>query len=149
MEDETLSTMSTRGSEVAEMAIKLKITLRKDSTIGNQMPRDIVVPKFDHKVSSVVQTKSEVSGTLGGNYELVWDGTQWVMREVVDPQQTIFDVYPHDEQADYSEHEHGGQPALTRVEILGLSDKGGLAEVDTYTYDNPSDDEVSHEQDEY
>lgn len=106
----TLSNMERKGSEAAELTVKLKIQLKKDQAPdfpvdGTEMKRDIVIPKFDHKVSSVMQIKDEVTGTLGGNYELVWDPTrgEWVMREIVDPQTNIFefvdssnvcDVYP-------------------------------------------------------
>lgn len=110
----TLSNMERKGSEVAELTVKLKILLKKDQepdfpVDGTEVKRDIVIPKFDHKVSSVMQIKDEVTGTLGGNYELVWDKTrgEWVMREIVDPQVSIFecvgnppvyDVVPEDVQ---------------------------------------------------
>lgn len=97
----TLSNMERKGSELAELTVKLKISLKKDQAPdfpvnGTEMKRDIVIPKFDHKVSSVMQIKDEVTGTLGGNYELVWDAArgEYVMREIMDPQISIFECTP-------------------------------------------------------
>lgn len=94
----TLTNMENKGSELAELTIKLKITLKKDTapdfSRAEESRRDIVVPKFDHKVSSVMQIKDEVTGSLGGDYELVWDEErgEYVMRKIVSSQMNIFDV---------------------------------------------------------
>lgn len=97
----TISNMERKGSELAELSVKVKISLKKDQAPdfpinGTEMRRDIVIPKFDHKVSSVMQIKDEVTGTLGGNYELVWDADrgEYVMREIMDPQISIFECTP-------------------------------------------------------
>jgi TRAP-type C4-dicarboxylate transport system substrate-binding protein len=88
----TLTNMENKESEQAELTVKLKISLMKeqapnfDSLIPGAQ-REVIKPKFDHKVSSVMQIKDEKTGTLSGNYELVWDGElgQYVMREIKDP----------------------------------------------------------------
>ncbi len=93
----TLTNMEAKGSELAELTIKLKITLKKDTApdFSQQVEcrRDIMVPKFDHKVSSVMQIKEEVTGSMGGDYELVWDEARdkYVMRKIVSNQMNIFD----------------------------------------------------------
>jgi hypothetical protein len=99
--------MENKESEQAELTVKLKISLMKeqapnfDSLIPGAQ-REVIKPKFDHKVSSVMQIKDEKTGTLSGNYELVWDGElgQYVMREIKDPQLSIFEydkeVYDED-----------------------------------------------------
>ena len=55
--------------------------------------REIIIPKFDHKVSSVLQIKDEISGTLGGEFALVYDDVRedYVMREIINPQTSLGD----------------------------------------------------------
>lgn len=55
--------------------------------------RSIKKPRFDHKISSVMQIKNEESGSLKGEYELVWDDDlqDWIMKPIDNGQQTIFD----------------------------------------------------------
>lgn len=79
--------------------MKVKITLTPDSApdfsvrgIGQQT-RSITKPKFDHTVTAVIQRKEKKTGTLAGNYELVWDKETctYVMRPIDDGQTSIFD----------------------------------------------------------
>lgn len=55
--------------------------------------REVIIPRFDHKVSSVLQIKDELSGTLGGKYKLEYDKARknFVMRELISPQTTLDD----------------------------------------------------------
>lgn len=94
----TLSNMELKGADTAEMNIKLKISLTKDQTRDFEARydgamRDIVKPKFEHVVQSVLQIKDKKDGTLSGNYELVWDPDEqkYVMREITDGQTSLFD----------------------------------------------------------
>lgn len=94
----TLSNMELKGADTAEMNIKLKISLSKEQTRDFEARydgamRDIVKPKFEHAVQSVLQIKDKKDGTLSGNYELVWDGEaqKYVMREITDGQTSLFD----------------------------------------------------------
>lgn len=94
----TLSNMELKGADTAEMNIKLKISLSKEQTRDFEASydgamRDIVKPKFEHAVQSVLQIKDKKDGTLSGNYELVWDGDaqKYVMREITDGQTSLFD----------------------------------------------------------
>ena len=132
----TLSNMESKSSELAELTVKVKISLKKEKerTTDDNLPRDIIVPKFDHKVSSVMQIKSEISGSLGGEYELVWDSDrgEYIMREIVDPQMNMFE-------AGYESAHHQGQvydadytvvddgpPAPSGSKVAGLlPDKSG------------------------
>lgn len=93
----TLTNMERKESEQAELTLKLKISLEKDSApdfqqVQYQATRDIVKPTFTHKVSSVMQIKDEKSGVLGGNYELVWDKDQgdFFMRPIDNGQISLF-----------------------------------------------------------
>ena len=91
----TLSNMEKKGSEDAEITVKLKINLTKnESGIENGEKKYTTIPNFGHKVSSVMQIKDEFSGSLGGNYELVWcdDRQEWIMREIRDGQSSFFDA---------------------------------------------------------
>lgn len=94
----TLSNMELKGADTAEMNIKLKISLTKDQTRDFEARydgamRDIVKPKFEHVVQSVLQIKDKKDGTLSDNYELVWDSDEqkYVMREITDGQTSLFD----------------------------------------------------------
>lgn len=92
----TLTGMEETEQDTAEINIKVKITLTPDSApdfeVRNQT-RAVTKPKFDHTVSSVIQHKEKKTGTLAGNYELVWDreSCQYVMRPIDNGQMTMFD----------------------------------------------------------
>ena len=92
----TLQGMEETEQDTAEINIKVKITLTPDSApdfeVRNQT-RAVTKPKFDHTVSSVIQHKEKKTGTLSGNYELVWDreSCQYVMRPIDNGQMTMFD----------------------------------------------------------
>ena len=92
----TLQGMEETEQDTAEINIKVKITLTPDSApdfeVRNQT-RAVTKPKFDHTVSSVIQHKEKKTGTLAGNYELVWDreSCQYVMRPIDNGQMTMFD----------------------------------------------------------
>lgn len=94
----TISNMELKGADTAELNIKLKVSLEKDQTRDfdaayDGAMRDIIKPKFDHTVQSVLQIKDKKDGTLSGNYELVWDPDEqkYVMREITNGQTTLFD----------------------------------------------------------
>ncbi len=94
----TLRNMQEKGSEAAEVKVSLKISFVKDEKSYIQIAdlddrREIIIPKFDHKVSSVLQIKDEISGTLGGEFALVYDDVRedYVMREIINPQTSLGD----------------------------------------------------------
>lgn len=94
----TLTNMERQNSEQAELTVKLKILLKRDvvpdlDETKYSAERDIVKPTFTHKVSSVMQTKCEEGGVLGGDYELIWDEASgdYVLRPINDNQLSIFD----------------------------------------------------------
>lgn len=94
----TLNGMEETEQDVAEINVKVKITLTPDSApdftvSGSQQTRSITKPKFDHAVSAVIQKKEKKTGTLSGNYELVWDREtcQYVMRPIDNGQVSLFD----------------------------------------------------------
>lgn len=92
----TLQGMVDTEQETGEITCKVKITLAKDSapdfSVRNQT-REVDKPKFEHTVSSVIQRKDKKSGTLAGNYELVWDreSCQYVMRPIDNGQTSLFE----------------------------------------------------------
>ncbi len=94
----TLTNMQHKGSEAAEVKVSLKISFDKgvvsDIQIDNlDGQEEVIIPRFDHKVSSVLQIKDEVSGTLGGEFALVYDDVRedYVMREIISPQTSLGD----------------------------------------------------------
>lgn len=96
----TLLNMENKDSEDAEITVKLKINLTKNEAgIENGEKKYTTIPRFSHKVSSVMQIKDELSGSLGGNYELVWceERQEWIMKEIRDGQSSFFDAdYEYD-----------------------------------------------------
>lgn len=95
----TLSTMIQKEGEKAEIKLTLKITLAQGTApdleeCRYEADREIIIPKFEHKVSTVMQYKDEKSGHVGGaEYELVWDKDKndYVMRPIKNAQLTMFE----------------------------------------------------------
>lgn len=94
----TLGNMQIKESNEATLTLKLSVKLTEmevpdfDAAYPNAM-RKIHKPRFDHKVSSVMQIKTEESGHLKGEYELVWDeeAQDFVMKPIDNGQKTLFD----------------------------------------------------------
>ena len=98
----TLGNMEKQESHYAEITVKVKISLEEEEVTDytvttHKAYRNVIVPKFEHKISSVLQIKDEVTGALKGRYELIWDKErgQYVMCEISDGQTSIFDDYIH------------------------------------------------------
>lgn len=95
----TLNNMLQKEGEKAEVKIALKITLTEGMApdlqeVRHEAEREIIIPKFEHKVSSVMQYKDEKSGITGGDeYELVWDKdvVAYVMRPIKNAQMDLFE----------------------------------------------------------
>lgn len=96
---QTLSMMLQKEGEKAELKLSLKITLTQGAVPDLEehryaAEREVIFPKFEHKISSVMQYKDEKSGFVGGTeYELVWDKEKcaYVMRPIKDAQLSLFD----------------------------------------------------------
>lgn len=95
---QTLGNMTLKGSENATLTLKINISLTKQEVpafeqTSGALTREIIKPKFDHKVNSVMQIKSEESGSLKGDYELVWDedSNDYVMKPINNGQGSIFE----------------------------------------------------------
>lgn len=70
----TLQTMRIKGSDSAVFTVKLSLELENLAVIDDTDPggtRMILKPVFKHKISSVMQMKSEISGSPAEEYELV------------------------------------------------------------------------------
>ena len=94
-----LSGMEKFECEEATLNIKVGVKLEKDQARDFEVHeyeamRDIVKPTFKHEISSAMQVKDKKTGSLSGNYELVWDreSGQYVMRNIDDGQVTLFDT---------------------------------------------------------
>lgn len=114
----TLSTMLQKEGEKAELKLSLKITLAQGETrdyeeVRYEAQREVIYPKFEHKISTVMQYKDELSGFVGGaEYELVWEKGkgQYVMRPIKDGQIDIFECSKQDdEEFDYSDYEENSE----------------------------------------
>lgn len=93
-----LSGMEKFECEEGTLNIKVAVKLEKDQARDFEVHeyeamRDIVKPTFKHEISSAMQVKDKKTGSLSGNYELVWDKSsgQYVMRNIDDGQVTLFD----------------------------------------------------------
>jgi hypothetical protein len=90
-------TMKEKSVALAEMTIRLKIILEQaqlpDLIEGDGATRMATVPKFEHKITSVMQLKDVRSGMMAGEYELVWDGddAQYKLRAIDNGQVSLFD----------------------------------------------------------
>ena len=90
--------MEQQEAEEGTLTAKMTVTLDQDQTRDYQAngydgKRDITKPTFKHKVGIALQFKDEKSGSLGGNYEMVWDKdlNAYVMVEIDNGQTSIFD----------------------------------------------------------
>ncbi len=112
----TLSTMIHKEGEKAELKLSLKITLTQGETRDLQEPRyeaqrEYILPKFEHKISTVMQYKDEKSGFVGGEeYELVWDKDKrdYVMKSIKDNQMNLFEYDDHDDY-EYEDNEDNNE----------------------------------------
>jgi len=132
----TLGNMQLKESNEATMTLKLNITLdevdvRDFDAQYDSATKKVIKPTFVHKVSSVMQIKSEESGSFKGEYELVWDDEtqEFVMRPIYDGQTSIFDTEDSNViNADYTCEDD---------EIKALP----TSEDEDYEYDGESEDE--------
>lgn len=126
----TLSGMVETEQNTAEVNVKVKITLTPDSAPDYSVPgvaqqtRSITKPKFDHSVSSVIQRKENKSGSLAGNYELVWDRETctYVMRPIDNGQMNLFDQEKGEHQKK-EKPEAVGLPAPEPAQLPPASDE--------------------------
>lgn len=149
----TLGNMESKESKEATLTLKLNITLRDDEvpdfdSADKDAKRKIHKPRFDHKISSVMQIKSEESGSLNGEYELVWDNelNDYVMKAIDNGQGSLFDdeIY-----ACVVEVQNEGQPLPSdqplpsEKKLLGSRENEELYEelYDDYQYDEGFEDE--------
>ena len=97
----TLKTMHSTGNGEAVVTAKIKITLAKRAMPTKDGVRPSIQPKFEHEVQSVVQAKDKKTGSMTGDYELVYDPDtdEWVARDR-NAQTSMFDKKPADAQGD-------------------------------------------------
>jgi len=146
-----LLSMESKEAEEGSITVKLGISLMRDqipdlSISAYDAQRDIIKPKFDHKITSTIQYKSEKSGTLSGNYELVWDKSinEWTMRPIDNGQTSLFDkkeqtANNNDPENDLPDTEPK-QLALGAGPARALPPIGALDVDFTEVNDNPDDD---------
>ncbi|EDS09904.1 hypothetical protein [Anaerotruncus colihominis] len=96
--NDTITNMEDKKADLAEITLKLKITLAEAETtdeevVNYEAMREIIKPKFEHKISSVMQVKDSRSGKLEGDYELVYDREAgcYKLRELTHGQTSLFD----------------------------------------------------------
>ena len=90
----TVGSMMRRNSDTATVTLKLDIDLLRTSIIDEGAPDavpNVIMPKLEHKVSSVIQAKAEEKGKAEGAYEMAWDDlrNEYAMRPVSSEQLTF------------------------------------------------------------
>lgn len=133
----TLANMQQKGSNEAALTLKLSISLDESEVrdFDSQEPnayRRVYKPGFDHKISSVMQIKTEKSGSFNGEYELVWDEDleDFVMKPINNGQPSFFDEdYAASVSVDATEVDVENAPALPAPNALPE------AVADGYEYD--------------
>lgn len=90
----TVGNMESKSADEATITMKLTISLEKERTNFGEEPKQITRPTFKHDISSVMQVKDKVSGTLKEDYELIFDEDEdkYVMRRISNGQMTIFET---------------------------------------------------------
>lgn len=93
---QTIADMKEKNGDTADITLKLKITFEKKEIIGQDgTPEDVIVPRFEHKISSAIQVKNSIDGALIGDYSLQWDNEKFafVLKKIkkVDDGQITFD----------------------------------------------------------
>lgn len=146
----TLGNMRIKESNDATLTLKLNISLTEteapdfDSANVNAM-RKIHKPRFDHKISSVMQIKNEESGSLKGEYELVWDEDleDWIMKPIDNGQRSLFDddvIYADVVEVDVEEEGTDVAALPPAKKLLGDGNTEGEA-VGGYDYEEGEGDE--------
>ena len=81
-----------------ETVIKIKAHRQEDTApdLMSQDPdakRKIIVPSFAYQVTTIMKQEHRNTGSVGGNYELVWDSLtgKYIRRRVLEAQTSIFD----------------------------------------------------------
>ena len=99
--NDTIINMEDKKADLAELTLKLKIILSEAETVDEEVVayeamREIIKPKFEHKISSVMQIKDSRNGKLDGDYELVYDREtgRYKLRELTHGQTSLFDQEP-------------------------------------------------------
>ena len=93
-----LFAMESKEAEEGTMAIKFNISLDKESIPDSQAQypdalREITRPTFKHAITSQITLKSQTTGQLKGDYELVWDKetSSYIIKPIDDGQTSLFD----------------------------------------------------------
>lgn len=92
----TLHTMRSKGSDSGKVNLELKISLEHDilefsSFAFGKKTREYTNPMFEHKVTSTIQIKDEVTGKIKGKYELVSEDGGYCVQEIDNPQCSLFE----------------------------------------------------------
>lgn len=108
----TIGNMEMKGADEATITIKLGISLEKVNNGSYDEAKEVTKPSFKHDISSVMQVKDKKTGSLSGDYELVWDEEEkkYVMRRLGGEQMSLFDesVDPGEQEADGENVAEGG-----------------------------------------
>lgn len=89
----TLGNMTMKSADEATITLKLSISLDKVCMGGGSERKEIIQPKFKHDISSVMQVKDKITGTLAGEQQMVWDEERqdYVLCPVNSDQKSLFD----------------------------------------------------------
>ncbi|KAB0577332.1 hypothetical protein EI53_01886 [Fusobacterium naviforme] len=85
---QVIQKMTVKGIEEGKVNAVLNIRLSKVEEPN--LDEDVYIPKFDHKVTSTYQEKTEISGSFGGaDYEVVSADGIWRIRNAENGQMSM------------------------------------------------------------
>ena len=85
---QVIQKMTVKGVE--EGKVNAVLTIKLSRVDDPNLDEDVYIPKFDHKVTSTYQEKTEMSGSFGGpDYEVVEADGVWRIRNAENGQMSM------------------------------------------------------------
>ncbi|MEG2621443.1 MAG: hypothetical protein RSC06_00960 [Clostridia bacterium] len=144
--NKTIKTMQMCQSTEGTITVKMKVTIEKRGIANENAYRTGIIPKIEHDVQSVVQTKDKKSGSMSGEYELVYDAEndRWYMRDIR-AQTSMFDAEAVvSEASEVARDEEGNQICIGGVPAL---EAGEVNEDENLEDLDASDDDIEEDDD--
>ncbi len=91
--NQTVANMMLKGAQEASMSIKINIGLVEEIERTDEGAKEILLPVFEHDISSAVQVKERAKGSMDGDYELVKNvaNNKWEVNRIIREQISMFD----------------------------------------------------------
>ena len=132
-----LKDMDKRNVDDATITLKLSVSLDREKVgpfSSDEEAKEVVKPTFKHDISSVMQVKDKKSGSVSGDFILVWDEEEGeFVRKRITNGQISFDTM-NDEPMETEKIEYvDAIPTLGEPEAPALLESADISENDTST----------------